>query len=72
MNTREPSDLPPNQSYPANSAQVSQNAIYYASRQLTADEILTAELSRDATASNLGEGPSNGASKALHFWSRDF
>ncbi|EED23312.1 C6 finger domain protein, putative [Talaromyces stipitatus ATCC 10500] len=59
MNSREPSDLPPTPSYPANSAQVNQNAIYYAGRQLTADEILTAELSRDAAGNNLGDGSSN-------------
>jgi hypothetical protein len=60
MNSREASDLPPTPSYPANSAQVNQNAIYYAGRQLTADEILTAELSRDAAGNNLGDGSTNG------------
>ncbi|PCH04599.1 Hypothetical protein PENO1_022070 [Penicillium occitanis (nom. inval.)] len=59
MNSREASDLPPTPSYPANSAQVNQNAIYYAGRQLTADEILTAELSRDAAGNNLGDGSTN-------------
>uniref|UniRef100_A0A093VKX8 Glucose transport transcription regulator RGT1 n=1 Tax=Talaromyces marneffei PM1 TaxID=1077442 RepID=A0A093VKX8_TALMA len=59
MNSREASDLPPTPSYPTNSAQVNQNAIYYAGRQLTADEILTAELSRDAAGNNLGDGPTN-------------
>ena len=61
MNSREASDLPPTPSYPANSAQVNQNAIYYAGRQLTADEILTAELSRDAAGNNLGDGSTSGS-----------
>jgi hypothetical protein len=60
MNSREPSDLPPTASYPATSAQVNQNAMYYPGRQLTADEILTAELSRDAAGNNLGDGSTNG------------
>lgn len=60
MNSREPSDLPSASSYPpSNSAQVGQGAMYYGGRQLTADEILTAELSRDAN-NNLGDGTNNG------------
>lgn len=34
--------------------------MYYPGRQLTADEILTAELSRDAAGNNLGDGSTNG------------
>lgn len=60
MNSREPSDLPPASSYPSNAAQVGQGAMYYGGRQLTADEILTAELSRDAASSNLADGTTNG------------
>ncbi|CRG84074.1 Glucose transport transcription regulator RGT1 [Talaromyces islandicus] len=60
MNSREQSDLPPAPSYPSpNPAQVGQSTMYYGGRQLTADEILSAELSRDATGGNLADGPSN-------------
>jgi hypothetical protein len=55
MNSREPSDLPPASSYPTG-----QGAMYYGGRQLTADEILTAELSRDAASNNLADGSANG------------
>jgi hypothetical protein len=34
--------------------------MYYGGRQLTADEILSAELSRDATGGSLADGQSNG------------
>ncbi|KAJ5899487.1 hypothetical protein N7495_004231 [Penicillium taxi] len=49
MNSREQSDLPPGQSYPSpNGAQMAQGAMpYYSNRQMTADDILTAELSRE-------------------------
>ncbi|KAH8705005.1 putative C6 finger domain protein [Talaromyces proteolyticus] len=58
MNSREQPDLPPTPSYASpNPAQVGQGAMYYGGRQLTADEILTAELSRDATGGNLADGP---------------
>jgi hypothetical protein len=61
MNSREQSDLPPAPSYPSpNPAQVGQGTMYYGGRQLTADEILSAELSRDATGGNLADGSSHG------------
>lgn len=54
--------MPPAPSYPSpNAAQMAQGAIpYYSNRQLTDDELLTAELSREASGANLGGGSSNG------------
>ena len=63
MNSREPSELPPASSYPA--TQVGQGAMYYGGRQLTADEILTAELSRDGATNNLADGSANGMALLL-------
>lgn len=62
MNSREHSDMPPAHSYPSpNAAQMAQGAMpYYSNRQLTDDELLTAELSREASGANLGGGSSNG------------
>lgn len=62
MNSREQSDMPSAPSYPSpNAAQMGQGAMhYYANRQLTADELLTAELSREASGPGLGDGSSNG------------
>ena len=55
MNSCEPSDLPLVSSY-----STGQGAIYYGGRQLTADGILTAELSRDTASNNLANGSVNG------------
>ncbi|KAJ5168712.1 uncharacterized protein N7482_004306 [Penicillium canariense] len=62
MNSREQSDMPPAPSYPSpNSAQMAQGAMpYYSNRQLTTDELLSAELSREASGPGLGDGSSNG------------
>lgn len=61
MNSREQSDMPPAPSYPSpNGAQMAQGAMpYYGNRQLTTDELLSAELSREASGPGLGES-SNG------------
>lgn len=61
MNSREPSDMPPAPSYPSpNAAQMSQGTMQYYNRQLTADELLSAELSRETAGANLGDSSSNG------------
>ncbi|GMF73212.1 unnamed protein product [Aspergillus oryzae] len=62
MNSREHSDMPPTASYPSpNAAQMGQGAMqYYANRQLTADELLSAELSRETSGPGLADGSSNG------------
>lgn len=62
MNSREHSDIPPTASYPSpNAAQMGQGAMqYYANRQLTADELLSAELSRETSGPGLADGSSNG------------
>ncbi|OQE28934.1 hypothetical protein PENFLA_c004G03205 [Penicillium flavigenum] len=61
MNSREQSDMPPAPSYPSpNGAQMAQGVpSYYGNRQMTTDELLSAELSRDASGPGLGE-TSNG------------
>ncbi|KAL5343795.1 hypothetical protein BJX70DRAFT_122880 [Aspergillus crustosus] len=62
MNSREHSDLPPAPSYPSpNAAQIGQGTMqYYANRQLTTDELLSAELSREASGPGINDGSSNG------------
>ncbi|KAJ5347269.1 hypothetical protein MYU51_004325 [Penicillium brevicompactum] len=57
MNSREQSDMPPAPSYPSpNGAQMAQGAMpYYSNRQMTTDELLSAELSREASNPGLGE-----------------
>ncbi|THC98882.1 hypothetical protein EYZ11_001660 [Aspergillus tanneri] len=62
MNSREHSDMPPAPSYPSpNAAQIGQGAMqYYTNRQLTADELLSAELSRETSGPGLADGSSNG------------
>ena len=62
MNSREQSDMPPAPSYPSpNAAQMSQGAMqYYTNRQLTTDELLSAELSRETSGPSLADGSSNG------------
>ncbi|KAI9926861.1 hypothetical protein ASPWEDRAFT_55049 [Aspergillus wentii DTO 134E9] len=62
MNSREHSDMPPAPSYPSpNAAQMGQGAMqYYTNRQLTADELLSAELSRETSGPGLADGSSNG------------
>ncbi|KAJ5983965.1 hypothetical protein N7481_006064 [Penicillium waksmanii] len=62
MNSREQSDLPSAPSYPSpNGAQMAQGAMqYYSNRQLTTDELLSAELSRETSGPGLGDGSSNG------------
>lgn len=61
MNSRENSDMPPAPSYPSpNAAQMGQGMQYYSNRQLTEDELLSAELSRDASGPGLADGSSNG------------
>lgn len=54
--------MPPAPSYPSpNAAQVGQGTMpFYSNRQLTADELLSAELSRETSTTNLAEGSSNG------------
>ncbi|GFF38495.1 uncharacterized transcriptional regulatory protein C320.03 [Aspergillus udagawae] len=62
MNSREHSDMPPAASYPSpNAAQMAQGSMpYYGNRQLTADELLSAELSRETSGPGLNDGSSNG------------
>lgn len=62
MDSREHSDLPPAPSYPSpNAAQVSQGTTqYYSNRQLTDDELLSAELSKETSGANIADAPSNG------------
>jgi hypothetical protein len=61
MNSREHSDLPPTNSYPSpNAAQINQGAMSYYNRQLTTDELLSAELSREAAGGNLTDNTGNG------------
>jgi hypothetical protein len=62
MNSREQSDMPPGPSYPSpNGAQMAQGAMpYYSNRQMTADELLSAELSRETSGPGLGDGSGNG------------
>lgn len=64
MNSRENSDMPPAPSYPSpNAAQMGQGTMpYYSNRQLTEDELLSAELSRDAS----GPGLADSAGNAVH------
>ncbi|KKK22237.1 C6 finger domain protein, partial [Aspergillus ochraceoroseus] len=66
MNSREHSDMPPAPSYPSpNAAQMGQGAMpYYTNRQLTADELLSAELSRETSGPGINDGPSNGVHHA--------
>lgn len=54
--------MPPAPSYPSpNAAQIGQGTMqYYSNRQLTEDELLSAELSRDASGPGLPDGSSNG------------
>lgn len=54
--------MPPAPSYPSpNGAQMAQGAMpYYGNRQLTTDELLSAELSREASNPGLGDGSNNG------------
>ncbi|KKA25793.1 C6 finger domain protein [Rasamsonia emersonii CBS 393.64] len=53
--------MPPAPSYPSpNAAQMSQGTMQYYNRQLTADELLSAELSRETAGANLGDSSSNG------------
>ncbi|OOF99068.1 hypothetical protein ASPCADRAFT_204731 [Aspergillus carbonarius ITEM 5010] len=61
MNSREHADMPPAPSYPSpNAAQMGQGAMQYYNRQLTADELLSAELSRETSGPGLADGSSNG------------
>lgn len=62
MNSREQSDMTPAPSYPSpNAAQMAQGAMpYYSNRQLTADELLSAELSRETSGPALADGSGNG------------
>lgn len=61
MNSREHSDLPPTGSFPSpNAAQINQGTMSYYNRQLTADELLSAELSREAASGNLTDNTGNG------------
>jgi hypothetical protein len=62
MNSREHSDMPPAPSYPSpNAAQIGQGTMqYYTSRQLTTDELLSAELSRETAGANVADASSNG------------
>ncbi|KAJ5583334.1 hypothetical protein N7535_001954 [Penicillium sp. DV-2018c] len=57
MNPREQSDMPPAPSYPSpNGAQMAQSVpSYYGNRQMTADELLSAELSRETSGPGLSE-----------------
>lgn len=54
--------MPPAPSYPSpNGAQMAQGTMpYYSNRQLTTDELLSAELSREASGPGLGDGSSGG------------
>ena len=62
MNSRDQSDMPPAPSYPSpNAAQMGQGAMqYYTNRQLTTDELLSAELSRETSGPGVADGSSNG------------
>ncbi|PYH89160.1 hypothetical protein BO71DRAFT_114049 [Aspergillus ellipticus CBS 707.79] len=61
MNSREHSDMPPAPSYPSpNAAQMGQGTMQYYNRQLTADELLSAELSRETSGPGLADASSNG------------
>ncbi|KAL4970865.1 putative C6 finger domain protein [Aspergillus stella-maris] len=62
MNSREHSDMPPAPSYPSpNAAQIGQGTMqYYTNRQLTTDELLSAELSRETSGPGINDGSSNG------------
>ena len=62
MNSRDHSDMPPAPSYPSpNAAQIGQGTMqYYANRQLTADELLSAELSRETGGAHLADDSANG------------
>ncbi|KAL2870509.1 putative C6 finger domain protein [Aspergillus lucknowensis] len=62
MNSREHADMPPAPSYPSpNAAQIGQGTMqYYTNRQLTADELLSAELSRETSGPGINDGSSNG------------
>ncbi|KAJ5923294.1 hypothetical protein N7454_008539 [Penicillium verhagenii] len=62
MNPRDQSEMAPGNSYPSpNGAQMAQGAMpYYTNRQLTTDELLSAELSRDASGPGMGDGSNNG------------
>ena len=62
MNSRDQSDMPPAPSYPSpNAAQMGQGAMqYYTNRQLTTDELLSAELSLETSGPGLADGSSNG------------
>ncbi|KAJ5093877.1 hypothetical protein N7456_009738 [Penicillium angulare] len=62
MNSRDQSDMGPGHSYPSpNGAQMAQGAMpYYSNRQLTTDELISAELSREASGPGLGDGSGNG------------
>ncbi|KAJ5495822.1 hypothetical protein N7539_000938 [Penicillium diatomitis] len=62
MNPREQSDMPPGPSYPSpNGAQMAQGTMpYYGNRQLTTDELLSAELSRETSGPGIGDGSNNG------------
>ncbi|KAL5046903.1 hypothetical protein BDW71DRAFT_181381 [Aspergillus fruticulosus] len=62
MNSREHSDMPPAPSYPSpNAAQMGQGTMqYYTNRQLTTDELLSAELSRENSGPGINDGSSNG------------
>lgn len=54
--------MPPGPSYPSpNGAQMAQGTMpYYGNRQMTADELLSAELSRETSGPGLGDGSNNG------------
>lgn len=54
--------MPPATSYPSpNAAQMAQGSMpYYGNRQLTTDELLSAELSRETSGPGLNDGSSNG------------
>lgn len=54
--------MPPAPSYPSpNAAQMGQGTMqYYSNRQLTEDELLSAELSRDASGPGLADASGNG------------
>ncbi|KAJ5727315.1 hypothetical protein N7493_005135 [Penicillium malachiteum] len=62
MNHRDQSDMASAPSYPSpNGAQMTQGAMpYYSNRQMTTDELLSAELSREASGPGLGDGSNNG------------
>lgn len=62
MNSRDHPDMPPASSYPSpNATQMGQGTMqYYTNRQLTADELLSAELSRETGGANLTDSSTNG------------